>query len=212
MFEAEHSAVHPVLRKKKIQQIMPVHFEGLQSDHIKACFLKAFQAFPELHSHNVVVRQRKMAKTTMNAQPMLNWVFFFRSRRSYLINLTDNMHVEDRIAIHELPEDVLVGWFAHELGHVCDYLHRGLLRMVQFGLGYLLLPNYRAGAERIADIFAVEHGFAESIIATKKYILDHSGLSPSYKRRIELYYMSPDEVAMIAQGAPANALTIDQIL
>ncbi len=104
---------------------MPVQFEGLQSDHIKAFFLKAFQAFPELHSHNIVVRQRKMAKTTMNAQPMFNWAFFFRSRRSYLINLTDNMHVDDRIAIHELPEDVLVGWFAHELV-VCQVLIYGL--------------------------------------------------------------------------------------
>lgn len=189
---------------------MPVQFKGLQSDHIKACFLKAFQAFPELHDHLIVVRQRKMAKTTMNAQPLLNWHFFRRSRRGYIINLTDNMHVADRVAIYELPENVLVGWFAHELGHVCDYLHRGVLRMLQFGFGYLLLPTYRTGAERIADISAVEHGFADAIIATKKYILAHSGLSPSYKRRLELYYMSPDEVAMIAQGAPANALTFDQ--
>ncbi|MEQ8705242.1 MAG: hypothetical protein RIC19_15050 [Phaeodactylibacter sp.] len=191
---------------------MPVQFQDLSSEHIKACFLKAYQAYPELHGHRIIVRQRSMSKTTMNAQPLLNWRFFRRSRRQYIVNLTDNMHVEDRISIHELPEEVLVGWFAHELGHVCDYLHRGVLRMLQFGVGYLLLPNYRAGAERIADIFAVEHGFADAIIATKQYILKHSGLPSAYKRRIELYYMSPDEVAMIAQGEPANALTIDQII
>lgn len=191
---------------------MPVHFKDLRAEHIKACFLKAYQGFPELHHHRIVVRQRKMAKTTMNAQPLLNWHFFRQSKRQYIVNLTDNMNLEDRIAIHELPEEVLVGWFAHELGHVCDYLNRGILRMVQFGVGYLLLPTYRAGAERIADVFAVEHGFAKAIIATKKYILDHSSLPEGYKKRIELYYMSPDEVAMIAQGEPANALTIDQIL
>lgn len=191
---------------------MPVQFQDLHAEHIKACFLKAYQAYPELHRHRIVVRQRRMTKTTMNAQPLLNWRFFCPSKRQYIVNLTDNMHLEGRIAIHELPEEVLVGWFAHELGHICDYLHRGILRMLQFGTGYLLLPHYRAGAERIADVFAVEHGFANAIIATKKYILDHSSLSEAYKKRIELYYMSPDEVAMIAQGEPANALTIDQIL
>lgn len=191
---------------------MPIQFQDLRNEHIKACFLKAYQAYPELHRHRILVRQRKMSKTTMNAQPLMNWQFFRPTKRQYIVNLTDNMHLEDRIAIYELPEEVLVGWFAHELGHICDYLHRGTLRMIQFGIGYLFLPTYRAGAERIADIFAVEHGFAEAIIATKKYILEHSSLSPAYKKRIELYYMSPDEVAMIAQGEPANAFTIDQII
>ncbi len=147
----------------------------------------------------------------MNAQPILNCRFFNRPRRHYIINLSNNMHLEDRIAIHELPEEVLVGWFAHELGHLCDYLYRSAFSMLRFGVGYLVFPNYRTGAERKADIFAIEHGFADELIATKKYILEKSALPDAYKKRIELYYMSADEVALMVQGKEAEALRMDRL-
>lgn len=190
---------------------MPVQFRGLNSEHIKACFLKTYHCYERLHPHPLIVRQRAMERTTMNAQPVLNWRFLSRARRHYLINLSNNMHLEGRIAIHELPEDVLVGWFAHELGHLCDYLHRSALSMVRFGFGYLIFPNYRTGAERKADIYAIEHGFADELIATKKYILEKSALPDAYKKRIELYYMSADEVALMVQGEEEEALRMDRL-
>jgi len=190
---------------------MPKVFKNVHSEHIKACFLRAYQRYPKLHDHLILVRQRQMEKTTMNAQPILNRYFFVRGKRQYQINVSDNMHLQHRINIHELPEEVLVGWFAHELGHVYDYLYRSALGMIRFGLGYLWFANFRTGAERKADIFAIDRGFAKQIIATKQYILEKSNLPDRYKKRIELYYMSADEVALMVQEKEREELRMDRL-
>ena len=191
---------------------MPAEFKNVHSEHIKACFLRAYQRFPKLHPHRIVVHQRRMDKTTMNAQPIVNRYFFLRKRRQYRINVSNNMHLKSKINIHELPEDVLVGWFAHELGHVYDYLYRSALGLIRFGLGYLWLGNFRTGAERKADIFAIDRGFGHEILATKTFILEHSSLPDKYKKRISLYYMSPDEVALMVEGKERDELRMDRLL
>ncbi len=161
--------------------------------------MKAYKGFPELHSHRLVVRQQAMHITTMQAQPIVNLAFFSRKKRHYIIRLSDNIHLKDQIRVHELPEEVLVGWFAHELGHLIDYLPRTAANLLKFGIGYLAFPNFRIGAERKADIYAIARGFSAPIIATKKYILEKSSLPGHYKTRIERYYMSADEVALMVQ-------------
>ncbi len=191
---------------------MPAEFRNVRSEHLKACFLRAYQSFPKLHARRIVLQQRPMKHTTMNAQPLLDRYFFLRSRRSYRINVSNNMHLRHLVNIHELPEPVLVGWFAHELGHVIDYLNRSAAGMIRFGLGYWLFDNFRTGAERKADIFAIERGFGREIIETKKYILEKAGLPERYKKRIELYYMSPDEVALMVQEEEREDLRLDRLL
>lgn len=190
---------------------MPAEFKDVHSEHIKACFLRAYQRFPKLHPHRILVHQRRLEKTTMNAQPIFNRYFFVRKRRQYLVNVSNNMHLKSHVNIHELPEEVLVGWFAHELGHVYDYLYRSAFGLIRFGLGYLWLANFRTGAERKADIFAIDRGFGQEIIAAKQFILDQSDLSDAYKKRISLYYMSPDEVALMVQGEERDDLRMDRL-
>ena len=50
------------------------------------------------------------------------------------------------------------------------------------------------GAERRADLFAIEHGFGTELMATKNFILDKSTLPERYKKRIRRYYLSPTEL------------------
>lgn len=185
---------------------MPVEFQNVKAERLKDCFQKAYCRFTKLHDHRVVVRQRLLERTTMNAQPLFNASFFSPKRRHYLINIRDNLHLRD------LPEEVLIGWFAHELGHLYDYLPRSAFSLLGFGVGYLSLPNYRTGAERKADLYAIEQGFGQEIIATKKFILEKSDLSDAYKQRIENYYMSPDEVALLVGGEERDDLRMDRLL
>ncbi len=191
---------------------MKVEFQNFQSQHIEDCFYKAYKGFPEVWEHRLVVRKKRMNRTTMQAQPIFNFAFFSKEKRHYRIDFSNNMHLKTRVRVSELPEEVLVGWFAHELGHVVDYLPRSACNMAKFAMGYLMHPNFRIGAERKADIFAIKHGFAEAIISTKKFILEKSQLPNEYKKRIELYYMSADEVALMVQDEENKMLRMDKLI
>lgn len=189
-----------------------IQFINTDAEHLKDCFREAHRGFPELQNRHITVRKLNLKQTTMRAQPVINHRFFSGKRRQYYIDFSDRMSANDHLKVEKLPREVLVGWFAHELGHVMDYLYRSSWDLIQFGIGYYLFHNFRIGAERKADIYAIAHGFADHIITTKKYILEKSNLPDDYKRRIETYYMSPDEVALMAQDKEAARLQLDRLI
>lgn len=177
---------------------MELQFENVRADFIKTCFADTLQRFPELHRHRIVLRRHTGLKHVMQAQPIIDYHFFDRSRRAYRIDMNNKMELEGHFRMSELPEEVLVGWFAHELGHVMDYLDRGVLNMANFGLGYLFSAFSRKAAERRADLYAMRQGFTAELLATKKFILDHVSLPGAYKDAIRRYYLSPDELLALA--------------
>ncbi len=185
-------------------------FKHIDHPHIENIFLQALEGYPEIKKHELELVQRSIPKTTMRAQPILDWKFFFKKRRAYRIEMSNHISLSEYIKIEELPEEVLLGWFAHELGHVQDYLHRSGWNMITFAIGYVLFPTFQMGVERRADVFAIQAGFAQAILATKKYILEHSTLPDRYKKRIEKYYMSPDEVALML--AEEEDLKLDKLI
>lgn len=173
---------------------MPLSFLHVKNPRLIACFKRAYAGFPELQDNEVVLEQLPIRGFTMRAQPIPTWSGVSRSSRSYRVQLSNHLEIARHIVPAELPEEVLVGWFAHELGHVVDYHRRTPLGLLWFLLGYVLLPTYRAGAERRADLFAIERGFGPELMQTKTYILEQSKLPPRYLNRIKKYYMSPDEL------------------
>lgn len=190
---------------------MLVEFQNIDDAFVKSCFKKAVTGFKTLEHNTIILSQKSTPKTNMRAQPVLDRYIFNKQKRTYKIEMSNHPNFAQYLKIEELPEVVLVGWFAHELGHVMDYFHRSASNMIQFGLGYWLFPNFRIGAERKADLYAIDNGFAKEILATKKFILEHSSLPNIYKKKIEKYYMSPDEVALMLEQNE-NDLTIDQAL
>jgi len=184
-----------------------VFFQHIDSPHIKACFLKALEAFTPLHSHSFVVMQIPKLGYTMRAQPLLDFRILSKKRRAYKIDVNDRLSLEDVTKLEDLPEQVLVGWFAHELGHILDYQQRSALGMLWFGICYLIFPTYRLGAERRADLYAIAQGMADHLLVTKKYILHHSNLPAKYLQRIEKYYMSIEEVDLIVAASQAQERT-----
>ena len=130
----------------------------------------------------------------MRAQPVLNRRFFRRATRDYRVDFSSHLDILEHVRVRQLPKDVVVGWFAHELGHVVDYLKRPWMGMISFGLGYALWSRYMRAAERRADTIAVNHGYGKEIIATKNYLMMHSTLPEHYKKRLAKYYLSADEI------------------
>ncbi|MGH1437729.1 MAG: hypothetical protein ACRBG0_25050 [Lewinella sp.] len=172
-------------------------FKNITSQHIQDCFIKTYQQFTALHDHPFSFEQLSLKNYTMRAQPVINWAFWHRATRHYRVQTSDHLQLRKYIRMEELPENVLIGWFAHELGHIMDYHNRSALNLISFVVRYLAVPNYRMGAERRADLYAIDHGFGDALMATKRYILEQSKLPDQYKQRIKRYYLSPTELETI---------------
>jgi hypothetical protein len=171
-----------------------ITYQNVHSPLLRQWFAETLAAYPELHGRPIYLRKLAMKRSTMRAQPVINRGFFHRDTRHYRVDFSDHLNVTQHVDVQNLPKDVIVGWFAHELGHVVDYLNRPVLGMISFGLGYALWSRYMRKAERIADTIAVEHGFGNEVRATKSYLLEHATLPPHYKKRLEKYYLSADEL------------------
>jgi len=169
-------------------------YQNVQDQQLREWFAETLATYPELQGRKIYLRKLAMKRSTMRAQPVINRYFFRRATRHYRVDFSDHMDVTEHVLVQKLPRAVVVGWFAHELGHIVDYLNRPVLGMISFGLGYALWSRYMRKAERVADTIAVNHGFGAEIRATKHYLLDHATLPPHYKERLKKYYLSADEL------------------
>ncbi len=169
-------------------------YQNVESPHLRKWFAETLAAYPELLSHPIYLRKLPTRYSTMRAQPVINWQFFRRKYRHYRVDFSSHLEVTEHVKVRELPEEVVVGWFAHELGHIIDYLDRPWRGMIAFGLGYALWSRYMREAERRADTIAVDHGFGVEVLATKRYLMDHATLPTHYKNRLKKYYLSADEL------------------
>lgn len=183
---------------------MILEFENIASEHLRKCFTQTYEKFTKLHPHGFCLQKLSLKKYTMRAVPVFNMAFWHRATRHYRVQVSNHLQLREYVKMEELPEEVLVGWYAHELGHIMDYQGRSALNMLGFLLRYLLVPNYRMGAERRADLFAIDHGFGDELMATKLYILEQSKLPEKYKKRIRRYYLSPTELEEILQEKEAE--------
>ncbi len=136
----------------------------------------------------------------MQAQPVFSTLLGPRKKRRYRINISTNFRlINCDMPITQIPEVVMVGWIAHELGHIMDYEHRSNAGITLFGYRYLFSPAYVKEAERVADTYAVERGLGEYIIATKRFILDHAQIPQAYKNKIARLYLSPDVIVELVK-------------
>jgi hypothetical protein len=164
------------------------------SDNIKTAFLKALEGYPFLKNFEITVKTSKIKSATMQAQPKMGLSAMWRGIDKYQIKLSEFVKDAPGQLLADLPEEILVGWFAHELGHIADYQSRTGWEMIKFGIKYVTNRSFMREAEHSADYVAIANGFHNEIIAAKKYILDNEGLDSEYKKKIQTYYMSIDEV------------------
>lgn len=170
-------------------------------EELEVPILKALSYYPELKETKIKFRYKKgVGKSIMLAQPIIETLPFPAQKRGYVIKFRRSIDFEIfSKKVYELPEDILVGWFGHELGHIVDYLNRSSLQLIKFGLLYWLSSNFKVRVEKTADRKAVEHGLGDEIIKTKNYILDNAYMPEEYKERIKTFYPSPEEIAELVE-------------
>lgn len=184
-------------------------YQNVQSPQLRQWFAETLAAYPELHDRPIYLRKIAMKRSTMRAQPVINFAFSRRAKRHYRVDFSDHLYVTKHVVVQQLPKEVVVGWFAHELGHIVDYLNRPILGMISFGLGYALWSQYMRRAERVADTIAVEHGFGAEVQATKAYLMEHATLPNHYKQRLAKYYLSADELEGVILAWEEEQETVD---
>lgn len=164
---------------------------------------KALSYYPELSDVSIIFKFKKnIKKSTMQAQPLFGSFFKSRKHRSYVVRISEKIKIANReFKTEDIPEDVMVGWIGHELGHIMDYQNMSNSQLMWFGINYLLSDKHIVEAERAADTFAVSHGMADYIVATKNFILNHADIEETYKLRIKKYYLSPEEIMEMVEEA-----------
>lgn len=172
-------------------------YQNVASEKLRRWFAETLAEYPELTGRPIYLRRLPTRYSTMRAQPVINRHFWRRATRHYRVDFSDHLRITRHVKIHDLPRKVVVGWFAHELGHIVDYLDRPWRGMIAFGLGYALWSRYMREAEKRADTIAVNHGFGAEILATKRYLMNHATLPAHYKKRLRKYYLSADEIEAI---------------
>lgn len=158
---------------------------------------EALSYFPELEEVNISFELKENINgSVMQAQPKLLSLFVDKKdNRKYKIKITRELDFGDTIVpIQDVPEDALVGWIGHELGHVMDYVRRSSTNLMKFGAKYFLSDKKVVEAELMADGYAIGCGLGLQILATKEYILNQDGFDDEYKDKIRNLYMSPDMI------------------
>ena len=175
---------------------MNITFENIENQKIIDCFMEVLNRYETLHQYKITLIQKRIKTSTMQAQPVVSLKTLFTGFHSYQIKLGHYLKDSEQYLVADLPDDVLTGWFAHELGHVVDYESRSGFGMILYGLRYVFSSKFKREAEHTADNIAVVHGFAAEIIATKRFILHNDFLGDKYKSIITKYYMSIDDVGL----------------
>ena len=166
----------------------------------------ALSYYPELKNTAINFEFKKnIKKSTMQAQPTASSFLKRKGQRSYNIFISETVKISGEVLnTIDMPQEVLIGWIGHELGHVMDYKNRSNLNLMWFGVKYLLSDNHIATAERAADTYAVQSGMEQYILKTKDFILSQANLEQSYIARIKKYYLSPEEIMDIINQRDAK--------
>ncbi|WP_373495646.1 hypothetical protein [Aquiflexum sp.] len=169
---------------------------------IKDVALKALSFYPKLKDVRIeFIFNENLWKSVMQAQPKFVTMFSSRKKRTYIIKISHWFDFKGkRMPIQDLPEDVLVGWIGHELGHIMDYSKKSNWSLILFGIGYLTSKSFVISAERVADTYAVNHGLGEYILATKDFILHQAGMSDAYIEKIKRLYLPPEEIIYLMEN------------
>ncbi|HLU89879.1 MAG TPA: hypothetical protein VKZ51_08615 [Cyclobacteriaceae bacterium] len=182
-------ATRSSLERFSVNKIIP--------DEIEEVTLLALSHFPELLDVKIDFQfQNKIRGSVMQAQPKVGSLLFdSKDNRSYRIKISRYLELlDEKLPIEDLPEEVLLGWLGHELGHIMDYLDRSAVNLVAFGIRYISSNNFVTRAEVAADSHSVAKGLGAALVATKDFVLNHDKLPEGYKDKIRALYLSPGEI------------------
>jgi len=143
-----------------------------KTDTLHSIFQDGRKGYPELEPVSM-----------MWVRPTIGSFFWGKMKYKVFVS-TDTMYSQ---FVDTLSTDAILGWYAHELGHVVDYERRGRLGSFWMGVQYVFFPKGRARMEYRADKITIEHGYGCELLASVNISRKHL---PSWKRKqAERFYL-----------------------
>lgn len=173
---------------------------------LAAVVLKTLEHYPELDTVVIdFVIDDGIHNSFMQAKPNPLSLIKKRENRTYKVQLMSSLMIGDSvIPTHLLPEDALMGWFGHEIGHIVDYENMDNIEIMILGVRYIFSEKYVIRTEKRVDLIAIGHGLGKENIAWKEYVLGQPLLPKAYLDKIKQIYMPPSKVQEILQGEEQN--------
>ncbi len=167
--------------------------ENIKSEKIIRAFEKVVERYHSLHDYQIVLVQGQIKESTMQAQPIVGMDNLFNGVKKYQVKIGEFVRDSDT-RLEDLSEDILMGWFAHELGHLVDYQPHSNLEMIEFGIKYMWFDDFKRKVEHAADQIAIKYGFKEEILASKRFLMESEFKDSSYQDKIKEFYMPLEEI------------------
>jgi len=154
--------------------------------------LAALSYYPELKNIKIIF-QFGAPLSTMVSRPKLKSIFRSGNKREYLVIIRRPGISKNGLEWSELSFNSLVGWIAHELGHIAHYRHKTSGGILFTGIKYAF-PVYRRRMERFTDNLVIQHDLGYALLEGTDYTINYSNATPHYKNYIAKYYLSPKEI------------------
>lgn len=182
-------------------------FKNIENERIKSIFRETAMEYDFPEEAKILLASTPLKGSTMQAQPVIRLQNLLGGIDTYRIRLATFVRDSKKLKVSELEDDVLTGWFAHELGHVVDYMAYSLTGMIGYGIKYALSQSFRREVEHRADEIAIEQGFQDYILKTKTFLFHHEMIDEKYRNKMKRYYMSiEDAEAIIGKMTPIDPI------
>ena len=154
--------------------------------------LTALSYYPELKNIKIIF-QFGSPISTMVSRPKLKSIFRSGNKRVYEVIVRKPGTSKNGLEWNELSFNSLIGWIAHELGHIVHYGHKTSGGILFTGIKYGF-PGYRRRMERFTDNLVIQHDLGYALFEGTDYCINYSNAKPHYKKYMEKYYLSPTEI------------------
>jgi len=161
-------------------------------DEIELECLTALSYYPELKNIKIIF-QFGSPVSTMVSRPKLKSIFRSGNKRVYQVIIRKPGISKNGLEWSELSFNSLVGWIAHELGHIVHYSHKTSGGVLFTGIKYAF-PGYRRRMERFTDNLVIQHDLGYALLDGTNYTINYSNATPHYKNYLVKYYLSPKEI------------------
>ena len=129
----------------------------------------------------------------MVSKPKLKSIFRSGNKREYQIIVRKPGTSKNGLEWSELSFNSLIGWIAHELGHIVHYSNKTSGGVLFTGIKYAF-PGYRRRMERFTYNLVIQHDLGFALLEGTDYCINYSNAKPHYKRYLKKYYLSPIEI------------------
>ena len=156
----------------------------------KKIFNNTRSRFVELHNVNIEIVFTPMFLSTMNCRPRLASLVFPWRKRRYIISVNSRKNFgRYSIPVESLSDEVLAGWFGHELSHVVQYEKMSLIELIAFPFKYFFNLDFRKNFEIEATHIAREIGFGNELSEVEKFLRNDRRVNKKYQERFRRFYI-----------------------